>query len=167
MREADGPTIVCAQAGEVNTGAFDPIPEIAEAAETLGLAARRRRVRPVGGRASPDGATSSTGVDRADSRATDAHKWLNVPYDCGLAFVAHPEAHRASMRSPPSTSSSTTARDQMDWTPEFLRRGQRLRGLRGVALARSDGVAELVERLLRPRTPVRRRDRLAFPAARS
>ena len=61
------------------------------------VAPRRRRVRAVGGREPAPGVTSSQGVERADSWATDGHKWLNVPYDCGLAFCAQPDAHRASM----------------------------------------------------------------------
>ena len=92
----DEPTIVCAQAGEVNTGAFDPFHAIADARDAapnawlhvdgaFGLwAAVSDSLRPY-----------VDGVERADSWATDAHKWLNVPYDCGIAFTAHPESHRA------------------------------------------------------------------------
>ena len=88
------------------------------------------------------------GVERADSWATDAHKWLNVPYDCGLAFVAHPDAHREAMRLAAEylVADEKEARDAMDWTPEFSRRA---RGFAVYAALRSlgrSGVAELVER---------------------
>ncbi|MDQ3121856.1 MAG: pyridoxal-dependent decarboxylase, partial [Actinomycetota bacterium] len=91
------------------------------------------------------------GVSEADSWATDAHKWLNVPYDSGLAFVAHPEAHRAAMAMTAEylVADPDAARDQMDWTPEFSRRA---RGLTVYAALRSlgrSGVAELVERCCR------------------
>ena len=84
--------------GEVNTGAFDPLTAIAEPSQAHGrVAARRRRVRPLGGGRRRRFAHLAAGVERADSWATDAHKWLNVPYDSGLAFCAHPDAHRAAM----------------------------------------------------------------------
>ncbi len=91
------------------------------------------------------------GVERADSWATDAHKWLNVPYDCGLAFVAHPEAHRAAMRLTAEyiVMDERETRNPMDWTPEFSRRG---RGFAVYAALRSlgrVGVAELVDRCCR------------------
>jgi glutamate/tyrosine decarboxylase-like PLP-dependent enzyme len=91
------------------------------------------------------------GVGQADSWATDAHKWLNVPYDCGLAFVAHAEPHRAamSMTAEYLVADQDAARDPMDWTPEFSRRA---RGVMVYAALRSlgrSGVAELVDRSCR------------------
>ena len=99
--------------------------------------------------ASPQLRHLTAGVERADSWATDAHKWLNVPYDSGLAFVAHPEAHRSAMRLTADylVADPDAARDQMDWTPEFSRRA---RGFAVYAALRSlgrSGVADLVETL--------------------
>jgi glutamate/tyrosine decarboxylase-like PLP-dependent enzyme len=89
------------------------------------------------------------GVERADSWATDAHKWLNVPFDCGLAFVADREAHRAaiSVTAAYLVQDAEGPREPIDWTPEFSRRA---RGVAVYATLRAlgrDGVAELVDRL--------------------
>ena len=146
-----GPTIVCAQLGEVNTGSCDPLGEIADA-----LAGTRAWLHVDGAfglwaAASPRHAHLVAGHERADSWATDAHKWLNVPYDCGLAFVARPEPHRAAMavRAEYLVQDPDAARDEVDWTPEFSRRA---RGFAVYAALRSlgrSGVADLVERCCR------------------
>ncbi len=86
------------------------------------------------------------GVEAADSWATDGHKWLNVPYDCGLAFTAHPQAHRESLTQTASYMTAAPARDQLDWNPEFSRRA---RGFAVYAALRElgrKGLAELVDR---------------------
>jgi glutamate/tyrosine decarboxylase-like PLP-dependent enzyme len=144
-----GPTIVCAQAGEVNTGAFDPFEEIADASAEARAWLHVDGAFGLWAAASPRLAHLVAGAERADSWAVDGHKWLNVPYDSGIVFYARPEAHRAAV--------STTAeyliqaepgavRDQMDWTPEFSRRA---RGFAVYAAIRSlgrRGIADLVER---------------------
>jgi glutamate/tyrosine decarboxylase-like PLP-dependent enzyme len=147
LRDITGPTIVCAQAGEVNTGAFDPIDEIADLSSAAGAWLHVDGAFGLWAAASPELRHLTRGVERADSWATDAHKWLNVPYDSGLAFVAHPDAHRAAMRLTAEylVAEDGAARDQMDWTPEFSRRA---RGFAVYAVLRSlgrSGVAELVE----------------------
>ncbi len=139
---------MCAQAGEVNTGAFDAIGEIAELSRSAGAWLHVDGAFGLWAAASAELRHLVAGVDRADSWATDAHKWLNVPYDCGLAFVAHSEAHRAAMRLTAEylVADPDAARDQMDWTPEFSRRA---RGFAVYAALRSlgrSGVADLVER---------------------
>jgi glutamate/tyrosine decarboxylase-like PLP-dependent enzyme len=91
------PTIVCAQAGDVNTGAFDPLPEIADAAREAGAWLHVDGAFGLWAAASPSFAHLVAGAELADSWATDAHKWLNVPYDCGLVFCAHPDAHRTAI----------------------------------------------------------------------
>ena len=161
--------IVCAQVGEVNTGAVDAMPEIAALAEAAGAWLHVDGAFGLWAAASPELRHLVEGVERADSWATDAHKWLNVPYDCGLAFVAHPEAHRAAMAMTAEylVADPDAARDQMDWTPEFSRRA---RGFAVYAALRSlgrSGVAELVERCCARARAVRRRDLARCPAARS
>ena len=147
---AGGPTIVCAQAGNVNTGAIDDLArDRRRVPRGRRVGPRRRRVRALGGRVAASSATSSRGAERADSWATDCHKWLNVPYDCGLAFCAHPDAHRAGDgRAPPPTSCRDDERerdaDRLD--ARVLAPRARLRRLRGAALPRPSGVAELVDR---------------------
>ena len=88
FRDATGPTIVCAQAGEVNTGAFDPLPEIADAAREAGAWLHVDGAFGLWAAASPALAHLVDGAELADSWATDAHKWLNVPYDCGIVLCA-------------------------------------------------------------------------------
>ena len=145
------PTIVCAQAGNVNTGAFDPLDAIADL--TRG---HRAWLHVDGAFGLWAGASEALrhhvrGVERADSWATDAHKWLNVPYDSGLVFVAHPAAHRAAMSLGAAylVRSPDEPREPMDWTPESSRRA---RGFAVYAALRSlgrSGVAELVDRCCR------------------
>src|ERR687896_1131506 len=93
----DAPTIVVAQAGEVNTGAFDPLEDIADACEEARAWLHVDGAFGLWAATSPRLRHLVAGSERADSWATDAHKWLNVPYDSGMAFCAHPEAHRAAM----------------------------------------------------------------------
>ena len=151
LADNDDAAIVCVSAGEVNTGAVDAMPEIAALAKAAGAWLHVDGAFGLWAAASPQLRHLVEGVGEADSWATDAHKWLNVPYDCGLAFVAHPEAHRAAlaMTAEYLVADPDAARDQMDWTPEFSRRA---RGLTVYAALRSlgtSGVAELVERCCR------------------
>jgi glutamate/tyrosine decarboxylase-like PLP-dependent enzyme len=148
LRLGDEPTIVCAQAGEVNTGAFDPLDAIADA-----CAAAPNAWLHVDGAfglwaaAVPSLRHLVRGVERADSWATDAHKWLNVPYDCGVLFCAHPQAHSGAMSGRAAyLVYGEEERDQMDWNPESSRRA---RGFAVYAALRSlgrSGIVDLVER---------------------
>jgi len=148
LRLGDGPAIVCGQAGEVNTGAFDDLEAIADAAAEAGAWFHVDGAFGLWAAASPALRHLLKGSERADSWATDGHKWLNVPYDSGLAFCAHPDAHRAAMSVTASYlvhSGDDRERDQVDWTPEFSRRA---RGFPIYAAIRSlgrAGIAELVE----------------------
>ena len=93
----EGPTIVCAQVGNVNGGAVDPVGEIVEAVRRDDLWVHVDGAFGLWARAAPAYRHLVAGVERADSWATDAHKWLNTPYDCGMAICAHPAAHRRAM----------------------------------------------------------------------
>jgi glutamate/tyrosine decarboxylase-like PLP-dependent enzyme len=153
LREAlehlDGPIIVCAQAGNVNTGSCDPLEEIADLAHTAGAWLHVDGAFGLWAAASPALRHLVAGADLADSWATDAHKWLNVPYDSGIAFCAHPEAQQAAMSVRAGYlvhADPDGPRDELDWNPEFSRRA---RGFPVYAAIRSlgrSGVAELVER---------------------
>jgi glutamate/tyrosine decarboxylase-like PLP-dependent enzyme len=149
LAAGSGPTIVCGQAGEVNTGAFDPLDEIADAAEEAGAWFHVDGAFGLWAAAVPGMRHLLRGSERADSWATDCHKWLNVPYDSGLAFCAHPDAHRAAIGVTAAYlvhAEDRRERDQVDWTPEFSRRA---RGFAVYAALRSlgrQGVADLVER---------------------
>ena len=141
-----GPAIVCAQAGNVNTGSFDPLREICEIAHEGGAWVHVDGAFGLWAAASPALRHLVDGVELADSWATDAHKWLNVPYDCGIVFCAHPETHRSAMMLAASYLARTGSRDGSDWTPESSRRA---RGFSVWAALRSlgrSGVADLVER---------------------
>lgn len=143
------PTIVCAQAGDVNTGAFDPLGEIADAVEGTEAWLHVDGAFGLWAFASPRFRHLVAGVERADSWATDGHKWLNVPYDSGIAFCAHPESHRAAMAVRASYLEQVepgTARDQVDWNPEFSRRARGFPIYAAVRALGREGIAELVER---------------------
>jgi glutamate/tyrosine decarboxylase-like PLP-dependent enzyme len=145
----DEPTIVCAQLGEVNTGAFDSIGRVVDAVRAhpnawlhidgaFGLwAAASPRLRPL-----------VNGHDGADSWATDAHKWLNIPYDSGLIFVRDAAAHRAAVGAgaaylPPAPGAE---RDPFDWVPELSRRARGLAVYAAIRELGADGIAAMVER---------------------
>lgn len=146
-RDAGRPTIVVLQAGDVNTGAFDPFPELIARAHEAGAWVHVDGAMGLWCNATPRLRHLLTGVAQADSWATDGHKWLNVPYDSGYAFVAHPEHHRAGMEHRASyLVHAEDVRDQLDWTPEHSRRA---RGFATYAALRElgrAGIAELVER---------------------
>jgi glutamate/tyrosine decarboxylase-like PLP-dependent enzyme len=150
LEGASGPTIVCAQAGEVNTGAFDPLPEIAAACRDARAWLHVDGAFGIWAAVSPRFRHLVAGLELADSWTTDAHKWLNVPYDSGIVMCAHPESHRNAMTVTASylimDEGTRRVRDEMDWVPEFSRRA---RGFAVYAALRSlgrRGVQELVER---------------------
>jgi glutamate/tyrosine decarboxylase-like PLP-dependent enzyme len=142
-----GPTIVCAQAGNVNSGAFDPLDEIADLAKQHGAWLHVDGAFGLWAAVSPERKHHLRGAEKADSWALDAHKWLNVPYDSGIAIVADPRAHRAAFSSGASyLIPSTDKRDPHEYAPEFSRRA---RGLTVWAAMRSlgrAGIREMIER---------------------
>ena len=143
-----GPTIVAAQAGEVNTGASDPLDEIADAVrERPGAWLHVDGAFGLWAATSPELRDQVRGVERADSWGTDAHKWLNVPYDAGIVMVRDAAAHRAAMGVAAAylPSAPSAERDPSDYVPEMSRRG---RGFVVYAALRSlgrDGIRALVE----------------------
>jgi glutamate/tyrosine decarboxylase-like PLP-dependent enzyme len=143
-----GPTIVCAQAGNVNTGAFDPLTVVAEQSAARGAWLHVDGAFGLWAAASPARRRLLAGVSRADSWAVDAHKWLNVPYDCGIAICAHPAAHRAAMTSNAAylEPSEGDARDGLDWAPEFSRRARGVPVYAALRALGRRGVVDLVER---------------------
>jgi glutamate/tyrosine decarboxylase-like PLP-dependent enzyme len=142
-----GPTIICAQAGNVNTGAFDPLREIAAAAREHHAWLHVDGAFGLWARTSAALRELADGIELADSWATDAHKWLNVPYDCGVAITRHAEDHRASMTSTAAylVQTSGVERDEVDWVPEFSRRGRGMPVYAALRALGRDGVERLID----------------------
>jgi glutamate/tyrosine decarboxylase-like PLP-dependent enzyme len=140
-------TIIVTQAGNVNTGAFDPVAEICRRARAAGAWVHVDGAFGLWAAAAPSRAHLLAGAEQADSWATDAHKWLNVPYDCGLAFVRDSHALQAAMAiTAEYLPTEGHNRNPGDFTPELSRRA---RGVEVWAALRSlgrAGVAELIER---------------------
>ncbi len=138
-----GPTILCVQAGNVNTGAFDPFEPLIEAAHAAGAWAHVDGAFGLWAKAAPSLKRLAQGLERADSWATDAHKWLNVPYDSGIAFSRDAHALRAAMAiTAEYLPTESLHRNPSDFVPELSRRG---RGVEVWAAMRSLGRAGLVE----------------------
>ena len=149
LREAPGqPTVICAQAGNVNTGSFDPLEEIAALAAAHGKpwihvdgafglwAAASRRLRAL-----------VRGLALCDSWAVDAHKWLNVPYDSGIALVRDAQAQRAAVaRTAAYLQTSGGARDNYEWSLEFSRRGRAFAIYAALRELGREGIEELIDR---------------------
>ena len=152
LREAlatiHGPTIVCTQVGNVNTGAFDPLDEIVPIAHDQGAWVHVDGAFGIWAAAVPSLRERMRGHTAADSWSTDAHKWLNVPYDSGLVFVRDAAAHHAAMTLGAEYYIETDGgeRDNYNWAPESSRRA---RGFAVLAALRSlgrSGLVDLVER---------------------
>ena len=143
----EGPTIVCAQLGEVNTGAMDPVGAIIDVAHAAGAWVHIDGAFGLWARASTRHRHLTDGVERADSWATDAHKWLNVPYDCGVAICAHPDDHHRAMavHADYLTEPAAGGRDGIDWTPEFSRRARGTALYAALRFLGRDGIAALVD----------------------
>ncbi len=142
-----GPTIVCLQAGNVNTGAFDPIGAICRRVEGTGAWVHVDGAFGLWAAAAPSRAHLTAGIERADSWATDAHKWLNVPYDCGLALVRDPHALKAAMAiTAEYLPTQNDQRNPADFTPELSRRARGVEVWAALRALGREGVAELIER---------------------
>ncbi len=151
LAQGDGPAIVILQAGELNLAAFDDFRALVPIARAAGAWIHVDGAFGLWAKASPALRHLADGIELCDSWSTDAHKYLNVPYDSGLAFVRDADAHRAAMTMATSylPAGGGLARDPMDWNPELSRRA---RGFAVYAALREfgrEGLAALVERTCR------------------
>jgi glutamate/tyrosine decarboxylase-like PLP-dependent enzyme len=144
-RGADHPLVVCAQVGNVNSGACDPVGEICGLAHDAGAWVHVDGAFGLWAAAAPSLRHLVAEVGSADSWAVDAHKWLNVPYDSAMAFCAHPDSHRAAMTLSADYLATTGHRDGADWTPESSRRARAFAVWTALRSLGRTGVAELVE----------------------
>ena len=147
LPKISGPTIVCTQAGNVNTGAFDPIGEVADAAHRAGAWVHVDGAFGLWAMAVPSLNHLSAGMDRADSWATDFHKWLNVPYDSGVAIVRDPNALQAAMAvTAEYLPTETPFRNPSDFVPELSRRSRGVEVWAAFHSLGRAGVIEMIER---------------------
>ena len=141
-----GPAIVCLQAGNVNTGAFDPIGEIAARLRGTGAWIHIDGAFGLWAAAAPSKRVLASGVDLADSIATDAHKWLNAPYDSGLVFVRDPRALNAAMSASAAYLIEGETRDPHLFVPEMSRRARAIEIWAALRSLGRRGLAEMIER---------------------
>jgi glutamate/tyrosine decarboxylase-like PLP-dependent enzyme len=152
LESVAGPCIVCAQAGNVNSGAFDPLEEIAPLARARAAWLHVDGAFGLWAAAAPSRAHLVRGVSLADSIATDGHKWLNVPYDCGIVFCTDAAAHRSAMslaapsQAAPYLATSTELRDPHEFVPEESRRGRAIPVYAALRALGRHGLGELIER---------------------
>jgi len=145
-----GPTIVCTQAGNVNTGAFDPIDEICDRVHAGGAWVHVDGAFGLWAMAVPSMRHVTAGMEKADSWATDFHKWLNVPYDSGLALVCDAEALRAAMAVTADYLPTTSPfRNPSDFVPELSRRARGVEVWAALQTLGRSGVVDLVEHCCR------------------
>jgi glutamate/tyrosine decarboxylase-like PLP-dependent enzyme len=143
----DAPTIVCAQAGNVATGAFDAFGPIADACAQHGAWLHIDGAFGLWAAAAPATRHLTADVERADSWAVDAHKWLNVPYDGAMAIVADPDAHLAAMRlAGPYLVADPGQRDNTNYVPESSRRARSVPVYAAIRSLGRAGIAEMIER---------------------
>ena len=144
--QIEGPTVVCLQAGNVNTGAFDPADEIASKLQGTGAWIHVDGAFGLWAAASPSRRHLVRGVDRADSLATDAHKWLNVPYDSGLVFVRDRNHLNAAMSTGAAYLIEGESRDPHRFVPEMSRRARAVEIWAALRSLGTAGLADLIDR---------------------
>ena len=142
----DRPAVVCLAAGDLNAGAFDDFEACIDVAHARAAWVHVDGAFGLWAAASPRLRHLMAGAARADSWATDAHKWLNAPYDCGLVATAHPDRHRATMAITASYIPQDAGRMSMDWNPEWSRRARAVPVYAAIRSLGRDGIADLVER---------------------
>jgi glutamate/tyrosine decarboxylase-like PLP-dependent enzyme len=146
LPDIDGPVIVCLQHGNVNSGAFDPALPIVEWTRRRGGWVHVDGAFGLWARATPTRAQLCAGAELADSWAADAHKWLNVPYDCGIAIVRDQHALRGAMGTGAAYLQESPVREPMQYTPELSRRARGVEVWAALKTLGRSGVAQLVER---------------------
>ncbi|MEJ2617725.1 MAG: pyridoxal-dependent decarboxylase, partial [Ignavibacteriaceae bacterium] len=144
--KVNGPTIVCTQAGNVNTGSFDPIKEVCEIAHESNAWVHVDGAFGLWASAAPSKKHLADGINLADSWATDAHKWLNVPYDSGLAFVKNAESLRSAMSLTAAYLPQGEHREPSQFSPELSRRSRGVEVWSALYSLGRVGLAELIER---------------------
>lgn len=147
LSSVSGPAIVCAQAGSIDTGASDPVGDIAEIAHRHGAWCHVDGAFGLWAAASPAHRDQVSGIERADSWVADAHKWLNVPYDSSFAIVKDPESHRAAMTLAAAylPRAHEDERWPAEWVPELSRRARALPVYAALRSLGREGVARIVE----------------------
>lgn len=140
------PAILCVQAGNVNTGAFDPFHDLCHKAREAGAWLHVDGAFGLWAKAVPALAQLTEGLEMADSWATDAHKWLNVPYDSGIAFVRDAEALRAAMAITAEYLPAGESRNPSDYTPELSRRARGVEIWAALAALGRQGLIQMIER---------------------
>jgi glutamate/tyrosine decarboxylase-like PLP-dependent enzyme len=144
---ANTPTIVILQAGDLNTGLFDPFEQAIQVAHEHGAWVHMDGAFGLWAATSPKYRHLLKGSDAADSWATDGHKWLNLPFDSGLVFVADPAAHRAAFAQRTSYSVPVEElRNQKDWNPEWSRRSRGFTAYAAIRALGRSGIADIIER---------------------
>ena len=153
----DRPTVVCLMAGDLNTGAADPFEEACALAHERGAWVHVDGAFGLWLNASPRHRETLRGCDQADSWATDGHKWLQLPFDNGFAFVRDREAHRAAMSMTAGylIAPDGGGREQMDWNPEWSRRPRGVVAYAALRALGRKGVAHIVDEGCRLATPAR------------
>lgn len=141
-----GPAIVCMQAGNVNSGAFDPASEIVQWAHAAGAWVHVDGAFGLWAKAASARRALASGFERADSWATDAHKWLNVPYDSGIAFVRSREALHGAMSISGAYLLLGERRDAINFTPDSSRRARAIEVWAALQTLGRSGLADLIER---------------------
>jgi glutamate/tyrosine decarboxylase-like PLP-dependent enzyme len=144
--DVTGPAVICVQAGEVNTGAFDPFPELVEWARHHGVWVHADGAFGLWALADPSRSHLTAGLADADSWATDAHKWLNVPYDCGIALVRRPEDLRRSFASTAGYLPPDTGFEAMHHTPQTSQRARQVEVWAVLRTLGRQGITDLITR---------------------
>lgn len=149
LPQLDQRTLICVQAGNVNTGSFDPIMPIIEKARAAGAWVHMDGAFGLWAAVSPKYRHLTQGTELADSWATDGHKWLNTPYDCGIVLVREARALRSAFmptNAPYLQQSSTGEREPLEYTPEASRRARGVEVWAAIKELGREGIAALVER---------------------